>query len=243
MVQCALNGGYVRTDHPAVPVTVDELVADVLACRDAGAGSVHFHPRAADGSQTLSAEVHNLTVAAVRAAVPGLELSCSTQQDIEVGGHADHAAAIRAWTTPPDLVSLNLEEPAALELGAVLLERGIGIEAGVFTLADADRLLTAPWASSVHRVLVEVIYERDPAAAVALATAIDDRVAPLGKPTLWHGDAGASWAVVDAGLARGRDVRVGLEDALIGRDGGPAPDNATQVAETLAAARARTVPR
>ena len=41
-----------------------------------------------------------------------------------------------------------------------------------------------------------------------------------------------NWAVVDAGLAVGVDVRVGLEDTLIGRDGGPAPGNAAQVAET-----------
>jgi len=83
-------------------------------------------------------------------------------------------------------------------------------------------------------VLVEVVYEHDDAAAVALAHAIDARVAGLGRPRLWHGDARASWAVVDAGRAAGRDVRVGLEDTLIGRDGGPAPGNAAQVADMLA---------
>ena len=41
----------------------------------------------------------------------------------------------------------------------------------------------------------------------------------------------ANWAVADAGLRLGRDIRVGLEDTLVGRDGGPAPCNAEQVAE------------
>jgi uncharacterized protein (DUF849 family) len=230
MIQCALNGSYSRQDHPDVPVTPTQIVADAVACRDAGAASVHFHPRRDDGRESLAADVHDAVVAAVRAAAPELELSCSTQEDIDLGGAPDRSAAIRAWTSPPDLVSLNLAEDGVIELGAALIDRGIGIEAGVFTLEGADALLAAPWAKQVHRVLVEVIYEHDDRAAVELARAIDARVAPLGRPRLWHGDARANWAVVDAGLAAGVDVRVGLEDTLFDRDGGPAPPNAAQVA-------------
>ncbi|HET9736764.1 MAG TPA: 3-keto-5-aminohexanoate cleavage protein [Solirubrobacteraceae bacterium] len=202
MIQCALNGSYTREDHPDVPVTVGEIVADAVACQAAGAPSVHFHPRRPDdGRESLAAEVHDAVVAAVRAAAPDLELSCSTQEDIDLGGAPDRVAAIRAWTHPPDLVSLNLTEDGVLELGAALLDRGIGIEAGVFTLEGADARLAAPWAERVQRVLVEVTYEHD------------DRA-----------------AVVDAGLAAGVDVRVGLEDTLYDRDGGPAPSNPGQVA-------------
>lgn len=49
-----------------------------------------------------------------------------------------------------------------------------------------------------------------------------------------HGDARANWAVVDAGISAGVDVRVGLEDTLIGRHGGPASGNPGQVAEIVA---------
>ena len=58
----------------------------------------------------------------------------------------------------PDLVSLNLSEPGLQELAALLVERGIGIEAGVATPADADALI----ASSLRpvRVLVEIDDER-----------------------------------------------------------------------------------
>jgi uncharacterized protein (DUF849 family) len=235
VVQCALNGDYGHEDHPAVPVTLEQLVADAAACHQAGAGSVHLHQRRPrDGIESLAAEVHDPVVAAIRAAVPDLEISCSTQEDIDLGGASDRVAAVQAWQRPPDVVSLNIAERGIVALGGALLDRGIGIEAGVFTLADADSLLAAPWAGRVHRVLVEVIFEHDDAAAVKLARAIDARVAVLGRPRLWHGDARANWAVVDAGLAAGVDVRVGLEDTLIGRDGRPAPANAAQVAETVA---------
>lgn len=235
MIQCALNGSYSRNDHPDVPVTLEQLVADAGACRAAGAGSVHLHPRRpGDGVETLAADVHDTVVEAIRNAVPDLEISCSTQQDIDLGGLPDRATAVRAWRSPPDVVSLNLAEEGAIELGSVLLECGIGVEAGLFALADADRLLAAPWASAIQRVLVEVIFEHDDAAALELARAIDAYATVLERPRLWHGDARANWAFVDAGLAAGVDVRVGLEDTLIGRDGGPAPGNAAQVAETAA---------
>jgi uncharacterized protein (DUF849 family) len=235
MIQCALNGGHSRDDHAAVPVTLEQLVADAVACRAAGARSVHLHPRRpADGVETLAAEPHDAVVAAIRTAVSDLEISCSTQEDIDLGAAPDRIAAVRAWTRPPDVVSLNMAEAGAIELGSALFDCGIGIEAGVFTLEDADELLAAPWAGAVQRVLVETIFEHDDAAAVALARAIDVRVAVLERPRLWHGDGRANWAVVDAGLAAGVDVRVGLEDTLVGRDGGAAPPNARQVAETAA---------
>lgn len=236
MVQCALNGNRKRRDHPDLPVTLEQLVADAVACRAKGALSVHLHPRRpTDGAESLAAAFHDAVVAALRAAAPDLEISCSTQEDINLGDAPDRVAAIRAWTSPPDVVSLNLAEAGAIELGTALLERGVGIEAGVFTVGGADALLAAPWAFAVQRVLVETIFEHDESAAVELARTIDGRVAVLGRPRLWHGDAHATWAVVDAGLAAGVDVRVGLEDTLIGRDGGPAPANAIQVAETIAA--------
>jgi uncharacterized protein (DUF849 family) len=235
MVQCAMNGSWSHEDHPDVPVTLAEIAADAAACQRAGAASVHLHPRrAGDGVETLDAEVHDAVVAAVRRAAPGLEISCSTQEDIDLGGLPDRHAAVRAWRTPPDVVTVNLSEDGSVALGGTLLDSGIGVEAGLFTLADADAFLAAPWAARVHRVLIEVIFEHDDARAVALAGEIDARVAPLGRPRLWHGDAQANWAVVDAAAAAGLDVRVGLEDTIVGRTGGRAPGNPEQVADLVA---------
>ncbi len=232
MIQVAQNGDRPPGSHPALPVTLESLVEDAVACRRAGAPSVHLHPRRpGDGRSSLAADVCDPVVAALRRSAPGLELSLSTSAEIDPDGAADRIAAVRAWRSPPDLVSLNLAEPGSVELGGVLLERGIGIEAGVFDLGDADALLAAPWAGRVTRILVETIFEHDDAAAVALAEAIDARVAPLGRPRLWHGDDRATWAVVAAGLRAGRDVRVGLEDSLVAAGGEPARANPEQVAE------------
>lgn len=238
MIQVAQNGDRMREAHPALPVTLEELVADASACLAAGAASVHLHPRrAADGVQSLATEVCDPVVAAIRSAAPGLEISLSTSELIALHGATDRIEAVYAWRAPPDVVSLNLVEEGSTELGSALLDRGIGIEAGIFDLGDAGALLAAPWAGQVTRVLVETIFEHDEASAVELATAIDERVASLGRPRLWHGDDRATWAVVDAGLAAGHDVRVGLEDSLVDRDGSPAPGNPEQVRRILAGRR------
>lgn len=234
-VHVAQNGHFPRTAHPALPVTLEELVDDAIACRAAGAASVHLHPRRpSDGRESLAADVCDPVVAAIRASAPGLEVSLSTAETIALDGAADRIEATAGWGTPPDVVTLNLVEEGSIELGGALLERGIGIEAGVFDLDDAEALLAAPWRDRVTRVLVETIHEQDDAAAVALARAIDARVAALGHPTVWHGDGRATWAVVEAGLAAGRDVRVGLEDSLVDSDGSPAPSNPIQVERVLA---------
>jgi uncharacterized protein (DUF849 family) len=150
-----------------------DALANLL--RTSHGGQLHRR-RPGDGVESLAPDVHDAVVVAVRAAVPDLEISCSTQEDIDLGEAPERVATIRAWRSPPDAFSLNLAEPGVIELGAALIDRGIGIEAGVFTPAGADALLAAPWASAVHRVLVEVIYEHDDRAAVELARAVDARV-------------------------------------------------------------------
>ena len=69
MIQCAMNGGYTRDDHPDVPVTHDQIVADAVACWAAGARSVHVHPRNDDGVETLAAAHHDAVVTTIRQAV------------------------------------------------------------------------------------------------------------------------------------------------------------------------------
>ena len=96
MIQCALNGDYTRADHPAVPVTLDELVADSAACWAAGAASVHLRPNRSDQVGALAAPVHDAVVSAVRAATPGLEISCSTADGIDLGGRSSTRGSLPA---------------------------------------------------------------------------------------------------------------------------------------------------
>ena len=214
MIQACLNGTRSRQDHPAVPITPEEVARDAAACVAAGATSVHVHPRDAAGRETLAGDD---TVRALRAV--DVEVSVTTGAWIP----GDRIAAIAAWTDLPDVASVNVSEAGWRDVCEALLARGVHIELGLASVADGERFLDDPvW---VHRILIEVP-QRDEDQAVAAAAEIDAMFP--GYPRLWHGEEEATFAVVAEGLRRGRDVRIGLEDVL-------ADDNPTLVARLAAA--------
>jgi 3-keto-5-aminohexanoate cleavage enzyme len=45
IIEVAVNEYVTRSDHPGVPLTEEEIAAQVVACADAGASIAHFHPR------------------------------------------------------------------------------------------------------------------------------------------------------------------------------------------------------
>ena len=241
VLQACLNGDR----ETGVPRTPEELAADARACVAAGAVSLHVHPRDDDGHETLDPVHIAAAVRALRAAAPRVELSLSTGLWITSGDVDARARAIAGWTERPDLVSLNLSEDGWRELADQLAERGIGIEAGVWTARDAELLaesgLVAMWGKGsrgtrhhppVHRILVEPRSENADE-AVAVAEEIDAVLDAAAIPTarLHHGVGPATWAVLDAAVPLGREIRIGLEDVLTLPDGRRAPDNAALVVE------------
>jgi uncharacterized protein (DUF849 family) len=240
VLQVCLNGDR----EAGVPRSPDELAEAARACVAAGAVSIHAHPRDADGHESLAPEDIAAALRALRAAAPRTELSLSTGLWITAGDVDARARAIAGWTVRPDLVSLNFAEDGYAELASLLAERGIGIEAGLWTPRDAEALassgLVARWGAQargtrrhppVHRILVEPRSE-NPREAVAVAEEIDAALdaAAIPSPRLHHGVGPATWAVLDAAVPRGHEIRIGLEDVLTFPDGRRAPDNAALVA-------------
>jgi uncharacterized protein (DUF849 family) len=234
LVQCPLNGGRTRAEHPAIPTTPSELAASAAGAAQAGARSFHLHPRGPDGAESLRPADVAACVGAVREACPGIPVGTTTNVwGVEHG--PERLELVRAWehASLPDFCSVNLSEADALELMELLLGRNVGVEAGVWSAADAARLLESGLAEHCLRVLVEPITE-DPAQALARVEEIEAELAGLPVPQLHHGDGPATWAVIERALERGLDVRIGLEDTLALPDGTPPRDNAELVAAAIA---------
>lgn len=227
VIQACLNGSRGREHHPALPVLLDDLVRSATACAAAGAGSLHVHPRAADGRETLDPGLVDTTAGALRAAC-GLPVGVTSGAWIEPDPER-RAALVAGWTAP-DFASVNLYEPGYADVAWKLLHAGIGVEAGVETEADVERLAGSRFAHRVLRVLIEVV-DSDPEQAARHALAIDRALAAAGidAPRLHHGAGLATWAVIAQAIRFGRDVRVGLEDVLTLPGGETAPDNAALV--------------
>lgn len=236
VIQACLNGSRGREDHSAVPVLLDELVRGATACAEAGASSLHVHPRNAGGRETLDPGLVDTAAGALRAA-SNLPVGVTTGAWIEPDPER-RRALVAGWSTP-DFASVNLYEPGFAGVMWALLDAGIGVEAGIETEADVERLAGSGLAQRVLRVLVEVV-DSDPDEAARHALAIDRALDDIGVtvPRLHHGAGMATWAVMEQAVRMGHDVRVGFEDVLVLPGGEAAPDNAALVSAAVALRRA-----
>jgi hypothetical protein len=82
----------------------------------------------------------------------------------------DELRLIREWTQP-DYASVNLSEPGAVEVMQALLATRVGIEAGVWTVEDAELLAGCGLSGRVTRVMIEPV-EVSKLDAVLLVAAI-----------------------------------------------------------------------
>ena len=236
LLKACLNGGTTRDEHPSVPQTPAELAADASAAAAAGAGAVHVHPRDPSGAETLDADCVLAAVAAVRAAAPATPVGVTTGLWVAGGDPARRMSLVAGWggAHRPDFASVNLSEPGADELAALLASHGIAVEAGVWTPDGADLLAASSFGRQVIRILVEP-HDRTPEGAVALAADIEaalDRHA-LPAPRLHHSYGPATWSVLRAAVRLGRDIRIGLEDTVVLEDGRPAAGNRELVQAAL----------
>src|SRR2546422_6639129 len=118
---------------PASPL---ELAAAARGAVAAGAAELHVHPRLPDGAETLAAAPCGQTIEEIRSACPGVPVGLTTAAWIDPDPR-HRLLQISRWEITPDYVSVNFSEPGVLELCDWLTRRGIGIEAGLVTTADA----------------------------------------------------------------------------------------------------------
>ena len=228
VLQACLNGTRSPADHPAIPLSAAELAADGGRVVDAGADELHVHPRDPGGGETLEAAPVAATVTAIRERCPGTPLGLTTGLWAAGGDPARRLGLVAGWEKLPDYVSVNVGEPGFAELCGLLAARGVGIEAGVWTMGDAAEL--ARTGVDALRILVEP-GDGDAPDQVREAESIERALANAGvtAPQLHHGAGRQTWAVLAAARRRGHDTRVGLEDTLVLADGSAARDNAELV--------------
>ncbi|MEV6923605.1 3-keto-5-aminohexanoate cleavage protein [Dactylosporangium sp. NPDC051485] len=240
-----------KSDVPALPVTLEELVATARDCEAVGAGVVHVHLRDDAAEPTLDLGRLKEAVAALRAGT-GLIVQLST------GGAVTDPEAdrLRVLDAQPDMASctmgtVNFGDDVFLnrwgfivELHTRMQERGIVPEYEIFDLgqlATLRRLLDKhglPAGGHVHVDLVMGVPGGMPGTVAALA-ACEAALRDLPEGTTFSatGIGRTSLPVLLASLAAGGHLRVGMEDTVTYAKGQPVESNAQLVARASGFAR------
>ncbi len=234
-----------KADAPALPVTLEELVATAISCEAAGAGLIHVHIRDESAAPSLDPSRLKDTVTALREA-SSLVVQLSTGGSV----HDSYDARLRVLEAEPDSCSLTCGTvnfgddvflnpwPFMVDLYRLTQERQVVPEFELFDLGQVHalrRLLDQeglPYGGHVHCDLVMGVPGGMPGTADALVAAV--RELPADASWSATGVGRSTLPVALAALSAGGHLRVGMEDTLTFKRGEPVRDNA-QLVERAAA--------
>lgn len=226
VLHAALNGTRTRAEHRAIPITPAEQATEARASVAAGATAIHVHVRDDQGNETLEPDSVATTLASIRSACPGIPVGISTGAWIIPDLHR-RLAKMSAWDVLPDFASVNLHEAGASQVIRLLLDRGVGVEAGIWNAPAARALIDSGLADHCVRILLE------PAEASCNArmnlTQIEATLIGTTPPRLLHGMGRYTWFLIALAARRRYDTRTGFEDTLRLPDGSIADDNAALI--------------
>jgi 3-keto-5-aminohexanoate cleavage enzyme len=237
-----------KSDAPALPVTVDELVSTAKACQAAGAAVIHVHLRDDDAQPTLDLGRAREAVAAIREAT---DLIVQVSSGGAVTDTED--ARLAVLQSDPDGASLTCGTvnfgndvftnrwPFIERLYLEMRDREIVPEFELFDLGHVTtmrRLLDthgAPYGGHVHCDLVMGVPGGMPGTTAALVACV--AALPEAASFSATGVGRAAVPVMLAALSAGGHLRVGMEDTLRFSAGRPVRDNAELVERAADLAR------
>lgn len=245
-VEAAVNGMWTRARQPGIPVSIDEIVADGIACVAAGAAIVHVHPYdEATGLQRDDPDIYEPILRGIRAETdaivyPTLPAEGPTSQTTGEQRFAAVAELCRRglleWAVV-DPGSVNVNHGAAPDADFVYLNRDSHIRHGLALCATHQvRPAYACYEPGFTRIGAALAAERDDVPAPVYRFMFSDgfrfgfppqRYALEAHRQLLHDVApDAPWMIagldvdirplIPDAVELGGHVRVGLEDAPFG---------------------------
>ncbi len=229
IINAAISGMVpMKTDNPHVPITPDEIIADVRRCQDAGASIVHIHARLNGGQPTYKKEIYFEIMTRIRKEYPDLLICGSTSgrvfkefwQRAEVlspgeGCQPDLASLTLGSMNFPKQASVN--EPSMIQaLATAMNERGVVPEWELFDLGMVDYAHFLVQRGILHRPYYANIILGSLGTLSATPYNLAAMVRALPEGTVWSG-AGIGrfqFYVNSMAITMGGHIRVGLEDNL-----------------------------
>ena len=239
-IMVAPNGAFKRkSDHPAVPETVSELIETAVSCANAGADGIHAHVRDEGGQHVLDAGLYREFLTELEAVLPGFYAQITTEA---IGRFTPDEQRHVVRQVQPKAVSVALREmmsgdkAAARDFYHGSVEAGIEVQHILYDAKEVDWLADLIEDGTIPDrplSLLHVLGRYRP----GHETVPSDLSAPLVRQMVR--DLKPDWAVCAFGAAEtdclkhavrsGGKVRVGFENNLLNSDGRVAKDNAERV--------------
>jgi uncharacterized protein (DUF849 family) len=226
-----------KEDNPALPLTPEEIAADVCACRQAGASVAHLHMRDASGQGSMDKEIFKKTVGLIRERCD-IVLNLTTSGDLKATDETRmaHLREIKPELASYDCGSMNwmhsgvfLNTPTFLEkLAQTMNENGIKPEIEIF---DGGMVYNALHYQKMGLLKSPLHFQFVVGAAGGLSATVENLVflkSLIPTDSTWSalGIGKGHLPIMYAALALGGHVRVGMEDNVVYSKGRLASSNA-----------------
>jgi uncharacterized protein (DUF849 family) len=224
-----------KADHPALPMSLDEIVEATVASAKVGANALHLHVRDADGAHSIDAGLYREALAAIEAALPGFPVQVTTES---AGRYTPADQLELLETLAPKWASISLAEVARdpdIARRVYDLCRANETEVQHIIYGEEDAELLRNWQA-------EGVLGNDESVILVLGRYAEKQLAQVSElePLLSHLPQVGRWmlcafgATEHACLTRaselGGDVRVGFENSITREDGQVWPTVADSVA-------------
>lgn len=241
----APNGARLtKADHPALPVTVEEMVACALDCHAAGADGLHAHVRDTEQRHVLDLGLYAELLTELGHRAPDLYVQVTSEA---AGSFTPAEQRHLVETLKPCAVSVALREITANQDNAVTrrffamcAEAGIDVQHILYDAADVAHLAQLVAQGDVPRDGLKTLIVLGRYTSGETSTAED--VGALAQ-TLKSALPGADWAACAFGpqetaclieaMRHGGKTRIGFENNRLSANGQVAESNAERVTELL----------
>ena len=236
-----------KKDHPALPMTIAETVADALECYRAGADGLHLHVRNEHGTHSLDIGLYREALQELSNAVPDLAVQITTEA---VGIYTPEEQRHVVMELQPALVSISIaemtadsDEAAVIDFYRSCADSGINVQHILYEPDEVSVLYK--WMSRANLLEKELqllfVLGRytlgqvsDPALLTAFLNSMVSEESP--PPNIDWGLCAfgqQETACLTAARQAGGKMRVGFENSLWNHDGSVAANNAERVAEVV----------
>lgn len=238
IITVAPTGAWPTKEHnPNIPLTPQEIAADVFECWQAGAAVAHLHMRDDHGKGTMSVEKFTETVELIRSKCD-IILNLTTSGDLNATDttRMEHLIRLKPEMASFDAGSMNwmhnslfINHPQFLEkLGLTMIENGVKPEIEIF---DAGMIYNAEYYIKKGVITPPAHYQFVLGAAGGTAATVENLVylkSLIPKDATWSalGIGNGHLPIMLTALAMGGHIRVGMEDNVMYAKNQPADSNA-----------------